>query len=65
MNSKRNLKESWEGTGEISLGCLQGKPPLSGGQGWRKCSISRVASAVCNWELILCPYRGMAHTKVP
>lgn len=25
MNSKRNLKESWEGTGEISLEVFAGK----------------------------------------
>lgn len=47
MNSKRNLKESWEESGEIALGVFAGKAS-SGGQGWRKCSISKVASAVCN-----------------
>lgn len=26
MNSKRNLKESWEETGEITLGVFAGKP---------------------------------------
>lgn len=64
MNSKKNLKESWEGPGEIALGVFAGTASSVWRAGLEKTQYfnSYLCGLLLEGELTLCFYMVMAET---